>query len=444
MGDLQHTQPVGSSAPPPVAVRRFRLAVVEGPSAGLKWESTGARCAIGQEQGNELVLGDPTVSRFHCELEAGERGVRVRDLGSLNGVFVDGVQVVDGYLKSGSSLRLGRSVLRFEFAHEPNPLKLSTQARFGRLHGASAAMRATFFLLERAASSDATVLLEGETGTGKSQAARSIHEASARRDKPFLTLDCGALPASLMESELFGHERGAFTGAQLRRVGIFEEAAGGTVFLDEIGELPLDLQAKLLHVIENREVRRIGANTFTPVDVRLVAATHRELRAEVNAGRFRADLFYRLAVLRVPVPSLRQHLEDLDGIVAELLSSMGASPTLQARFTSPDFIARLAQLAWPGNVRELRNHLERCLVFEDEVSAEPAPLADAASAAPIDVSQPWAVARKRALDDFERRYALALLAAHEGNVTRAASAADMDRAYLHRVLRRARGGDSEV
>jgi two-component system, NtrC family, response regulator GlrR len=432
------TQPVGSRAPLAPSVRRFRLTVLEGPDADLRWESVDERCAIGQERGNELVLTDTTVSRFHCELEAGDHGVRLKDLGSLNGVLVDGVQVLDGYLKSGSTLRLGRTVLRFEFSHEPNPLKLSTATKFGRLQGTSVALRATFHLMERASSSDVTVLFEGETGTGKSQAARALHEASARREGPFLTLDCGALPPNLIESELFGHEKGAFTGADQRRVGIFEEAKGGTVFLDEIGELPLELQPKLLHVMENREVRRLGGNGFVPVDVRLLAATHRELRAEVNAGRFRADLFYRLAVLRIPLPPLRHHVEDLPAIVASLLTSIGAPAALQQRFTTPEFVGRLAQLAWPGNVRELRNHLERCVVFEEDVQQGGEVLAPPDSM-PVDVSRPWAEARKRALDSFERAYVEALLKVHDGNVTRASAAAEMDRAYLHRLMRRSRG-----
>ncbi|MDP3572871.1 MAG: sigma 54-interacting transcriptional regulator [Archangium sp.] len=434
---LNKTQPVGSRTQLSPAVRRFRLVVLEGPDTGTAWESTDERCSIGQERGNELVLTDTTVSRFHCELEATDHGVRLKDLGSLNGVLVDGVHVLEGYLKSGSTLRLGRTVLRFDFAHEPNPLKLSAHDRFGRLQGTSVGMRATFHLMERAAASDVTVLFEGETGTGKSQAARAIHQASARKDGPFLTLDCGALPAALMESELFGHERGAFTGADLRRVGIFEEAKGGTVFLDEIGELPLELQPKLLHVLENREVRRVGANAFLPVDVRLVAATHRDLRLEVNAGRFRADLFYRLAVLRVPLLPLRQHVEDLPAIVNELLNAMGVSPELRARFTEPAFLTRLGQLAWPGNVRELRNYLERCVVFEEVVAPTDQPAASN-TRVPIDVSLPWAEARKRAIDTFERDYTAALLAAHDGNVTRASSAAEMDRAYLHRLMRRSR------
>jgi DNA-binding NtrC family response regulator len=246
-----------------------------------------------------------------------------------------------------------------------------------------------------------------------------------------------------MESELFGHEKGAFTGAQLRRVGIYEEAQGGTVFLDEIGELPLELQPKLLHVIENREVRRVGANTFSKVDVRVIAATHRDLRGEVNTGRFRADLFYRLAVLKVPLPSLRHHLSDLPSIVDELLSSMGTSPQLKARFTSPDFLGRLGQLAWPGNVRELRNYLERCVVFEDEASDQPG-TESAAAGAPtfhLDPNVPYADARKRALEAFEQSYVQALVKAHDGNVSRAASAAQMDRAYLYRLLRRAGSTD---
>ena len=222
-------------------VRRFRLTVVEGPSAGATWESTADTCSVGSHPLNDFPVDDSTVSRFHCEVRIGPKGPQVKDLDSLNGVILDGVQVVEGVLRSGSLLRLGRVVLRFDFSAESNRLPLSESTRFGTLLGTSVAMRGCFAMMERAASREVTLLLEGETGTGKSQAALAIHQASRRRDAPFLVVDCGAIPSHLLESELFGHEKGAFTGALQRRVGAFEEAAGGTVFLDEIGELPSEL-----------------------------------------------------------------------------------------------------------------------------------------------------------------------------------------------------------
>ncbi|WP_255442564.1 sigma-54-dependent Fis family transcriptional regulator [Corallococcus sp. Z5C101001] len=309
---------------------------------------------------------------------------------------------------------------------------------FGELVATSAAARASFERMACAAASNATVLLEGETGTGKSRAALAIHGEGARARAPFLVVDCGALPANLLESELFGHEKGAFTGAIQRRVGAFEEADGGTIFLDEIGELPAELQPKLLRVLENREIRRLGSNTYQAVNVRVIAATHRDLRAEVREGRFRADLYFRLAVVGIPIPSLRERPEDIPLIVESILAGLGATPEQMATLTAPDFLTRLQHAAWPGNVRELRNHLERCLVFQ---SALPPPAPDAGSLSPpvpraVDASLTYAESRRRALEAFERDYIEALLRLHGGKVSQAAAAADMDRVYLYRLLRR--------
>ncbi|AKF81290.1 ATPase AAA [Myxococcus fulvus 124B02] len=416
-------------------VRRFRLTVVEGPQSGSTWESTSDTCSVGSHPLNDFAVDDSTVSRFHCEIRIGPKGPQVRDLDSLNGVILDGVLVMEGVLRSGSLLRLGRVVLRFDFSAENNRLPVSESTRFGTLVGASVAMRVCFAMMERAASRDVTVLLEGETGTGKSQAAQAIHEAGRRKDGPFLVVDCGAIPAHLLESELFGHEKGAFTGALQRRAGVFEEAIGGTVFLDEIGELPAELQPKLLRVLENREIRRVGSNTYQPVDVRLMAATHRDLRAEVNAGRFRSDLFFRLAVLRIALPPLRQRPEDLPLLVEGILGTLGADKERTASLRTPDFLARLRYAAWPGNVRELRNYLERCLVFEEAVELTED---ESRSGNPMEVDPtlPYADQRRRAVDDFERRYLRALLEKHQGKVAQAAVTAGMDRVHLYRLLRR--------
>jgi DNA-binding NtrC family response regulator len=438
MSDPQQTLTLdGNSKLPPGAVRRFRLTIVEGPKTGTTWESSSDRCSIGFHPSNDLVIEDATVSRFHCEVRIGEDGARVRDLDSRNGTILDGVRVVEGHLRAGSLVKLGRVGVRFEYSSESNKLPVSTYTNFGGLHGTSVAMRTSFALLERAAQSDVTVLLEGETGTGKGVAAEAIHHASARRDGPFLVVDCGAIPANLLESELFGHEKGSFTGAVGRRIGAFEEASGGTIFLDEIGELTQDLQPKLLRVLESKEFRRVGGNGMNKTDVRVVAATNRDLRAEVNAGRFRSDLYFRLAVVKVTIPPLRERPDDLPITVDQILRALGAEQSQSAALRTPEFFNALSRSAWPGNVRELRNYLERCLVFQDAlpVSGE-GPRGQATSMAGIDPKLPYAEARRRALDGFERGYAEALLREHNGKVSAAAAAAGMDRVYLYRLLRR--------
>ncbi len=420
-------------------VRRFRVTVVEGPGAGTSKESTGDRLTIGSHQLNDLVIDDGTVSRFHCELRIDEGAAVISDLRSKNGTLVDGVEVREAVLRSGSLLRMGRAVARFEDAGEHNVAALSPLTRFGPLVGASRAMRRTIAQLERAAASDVTVLLEGETGTGKGKAAEALHQASARRDRPFVVVDCGALTANLLESELFGHEKGAFTGAEGRRVGAFEEASGGTVFLDEIGEMPADLQPKLLRALENREIRRVGSNRFLPVDLRVIAATNRDLRAEVNAGRFRSDLYYRIAVLKILMPSLRQRPEDIAAIAGELLAELGLGGDTAERLLTPSFVAELGRTSWPGNARELRNHLARAVVLADDGRDGPdTPDARVAQtddelAAP---GRPLTEARRAAVDAWERAYLTSLMRLFPGKVAEAARSVGVDRVYLYRLLRK--------
>jgi len=417
------------------AVRRFRLTLLGDEAQGLVWESTSDRASIGSHVSNDLVLDDATVSRFHSEIVVDRRGVRVRDLDSLNGTFVDGTRVVEAHLRDGSILRVGRSAVRFDLDVEHNAFALSRAESFGALVGTSIPMRMAFALLERVSPTDATVLLEGETGTGKDLAAEAIHQASPRRDGPLVVVDCGAAPANLIESMLFGHERGAFTGAEQRRVGAFEEATGGTVFLDEIGELPLELQPKLLRVLEKKHIQRVGSSQLRPVDVRIVAATNRDLRQMVNAGTFREDLYYRLAVVRVRLPPLRERPEDIPAVVTHLLGAFGASGEARARLESPELLQTLSRSAWPGNVRELRNAIERALVLDQGVVVAETP-SRPVGFGPVDSSVPYEEARQRAQRDFERRYLSALLEAHRGNVSNAARAAGIGRVYLHRLLRR--------
>jgi two-component system, NtrC family, response regulator GlrR len=419
-------------------VGRFTLTIVEGPRMGESWESTGDRCAIGSNPLNDLVIEDPTVSRFHCELLMEEEGPRLTDLRSRNGTLVNGLRVRDAYLRGGALIRLGQVTLRFDFSSERNRLRLSDSARFGRLVGTSLPMRAAFALLERAATSDSTVLLEGETGTGKGQAAEALHAMSARAARPFVVIDCASIPSNLLESELFGHERGAFTGADARRTGAFEEADGGTVFLDEVGELPAALQPKLLRTLENRQVRRVGSNSFRPIDVRVIAATNRDLRAEVNAGRFRADLFFRLAVIRVRLPALRERPEDVPELVRSVLSQLEIAEERAVRLLGPAFLGDIMQHTWPGNVRELRNYIERCLLFDEPVPVHDASLDERGEAVAAVAGTSFAEARARALAAFERSYVAQVLERAGGDVAAAAAQSGVSRVYLYKLIKRHR------
>jgi len=305
-------------------------------------------------------------------------------------------------------------------------------------------MRQLFDLLERAAASDATVLIEGETGTGKEVSAVSIHESSARSTGPFIVVDCGAIPAQLLESELFGYERGAFTGAVSARMGAFEAAHGGTIFLDEIGELSLDLQPKILRALEGRQVKRVGSNTYVPVDVRVIAATNRNLKNEVTAKRFRSDLYYRLAVLHVRLPPLRERIDDLPALVNDALTQLGMrDESIIAELRTQHFIDTLRHYSWPGNVRQLRNYVERRVALGESISLPgndssmlPPPLApvDTPPELEIEVDQPLKLAREHWNNIFESRYLSALLARHGDNVASAARAAGVNRVHFYRLL----------
>jgi two-component system, NtrC family, response regulator GlrR len=426
----------GTGDVPSSFVRRFRLRELDG-SLG-SFESSSDRLQIGSHPSNQVQIKDRTISRFHCEVFVEPAGrVWVRDLGSRNGTRVNGTRIREAELTEGSVIQLGRARFAFEPLPQRNELAVASVTTFGSLVGSSVPLRAAFALLEKAAGSDVTVLLTGESGTGKSQAAEAVHVRSVRASKPFRIVDCAAVPASLLDSELFGHERGAFTGATDRRQGVFEEAHGGTVFLDEIGELPTDLQPKLLRVLEAREVRRVGSNSYLPVDVRLVAASNRDLRAEVNAGRFRADLYFRLAVLRIHLPPLRERPGDIPLIAEELVNRLALDDVTRRALLDPGFLMRLRVAPWPGNVRELRNHLERCAALQQVLhpSSEDGP---GLPLTPVDVGVPYPQARRSLLDDFERSYVKALLERFEGNVSQAAAAGRIDRVHLHRLIRRHR------
>ncbi|MBV9950222.1 MAG: sigma-54-dependent Fis family transcriptional regulator, partial [Myxococcales bacterium] len=315
---------------------------------------------------------------------------------------------------------------------------------FGQLAGTSVPMRKLFALLEKIGPSDINVLIEGESGTGKELVANEIVQRSPRAEKPFVVVDCGAISPSLVESELFGHLRGSFTGADRDRVGAFEAADGGTVFLDEVGELPVELQPKLLRAIEAREIRRVGETRPRKVNVRVVSATNRDLEREVNRGGFREDLYFRLAVMSVRVPPLRERLDDLVILVRVFLQALGV-PEQERLFNAP-VLAEMARHDWPGNVRELRNYVERSVVLQKagptaRRAASPNP-ATAGGAPAFDISVPFKIAKDGAIDTFERGYLTALLEAAGNNMSKAARMAGMDRMYLHRLVQKhgLRGG----
>jgi DNA-binding NtrC family response regulator len=428
--DAKRTHPIIEDRGEHIPIERIALARLD---TGAVFEASGARVAIGSASECDVVIDDPTVSRWHCELAVRDHAVVVADLGSSNGTTVNDVRIERAFLEHGCTIGLGRVRLRFEIAQEPVRLPISPSTSFGALVGEAPASRAAFALLERAATSNATVLLVGETGTGKEVAARSLHEKSARRDGAFVVVDCASIPSELLESELFGHARGAFTGAIADRIGAFAAANGGTIFLDEVGELPLHLQPKLLRALEARAIKPVGTHDYRDVDVRVVAATHRELTAEVSAGRFRSDLYYRLAVLEIRLPALRERIVDLPLIIDRLLLELAASPERGALIRRPEFLADAARRAWPGNVRELRNHIERAIALGKH-STPALPLPRESDEPSIDLALSLREARERWTRDLERRYIAALLDTHDGNVSAAARSAGIDRKHLHRLI----------
>jgi two-component system response regulator GlrR len=412
-------------------IRECTLTIIGGERDGTRHAFASERIVVGADPRADIVVDDSAMSRFHCELRTSDNNtIVVRDLGSRNGTTVDGVPILEAPLRDGAQLSVGRTRLRFDLGARHVAIALSPRERFGRLRGGSVPMRAVYAQLEAAVPNASTVLLLGESGTGKDLAAESLHSEGPRRDGPFIVVDCGAVPANLLEAELFGYEAGAFTGATGARAGALETAAGGTLFLDEIGELALDLQPKLLRALDRRETQRIGGTHRRTVDVRIIAATNRDLRAEVNAHRFRADLYYRLAVLVVRMPSLRERTADIPVLVDAILESLGDTSSPIARsLRSGELLPELLRHQWPGNVRELRNYVEASLARQEYT-----PAAATVDEPAIDINQPLRAVRERWVRHVERRYLEQLLAAHADNVSAAARAAGLDRVHLHRLL----------
>jgi DNA-binding NtrC family response regulator len=419
-------------------VRKLRVVVERGPDAGASATSDGDGLSLGSAPGNGLVLTDPKVSRYHVELAPMGAQVRVADQGSTNGTRIGPAMVRGGAVSVplGTRIEIGDTELVLE---DGGVVMLELRDAAGGLVGRSPAMRQLMAKVERLAASDVAVLVLGESGTGKELIARALHDLGPRASAPFVTVDCASLSPTLVASELFGHERGAFTGADRTHVGAFERADGGTLFLDELGELPEPLQAALLGALERRRFRRVGGSKEIDVDVRIVSATNSDLRARVNAGSFRLDLFYRLAVVLLEIPPLREHSIDVRPLIEHFLAQSGKPMPADALFSTPDLQA-LEQYAWPGNVRELRNVVLRAQATGEAPQPDPMRKAVAAGAGPdpVDalVDMPYREARRSLLDHFEVRYLQALLARVGGNVRAAAREARMDRTYLTELLRR--------
>jgi DNA-binding NtrC family response regulator len=417
---------------------------------GLEVEGDGAtgrvfereRIVIGSHESSDFVVRDPTVSRMHCELVPQSGRVAVRDLESKHGTSIHGVAIRQAAVTGSTVLQLGGARIRIVVGGDTVNVPLFEGTRLGRLVGRTEAMRRVLAVVERAAASDAGVLLHGEEGTGKSAVAATIHQLSARSGEPLVVVDCGGTPRDLLESELFGHEAGAVPGAPTARAGAFEVARGGSLVLDDIGELPIDLQPRLLGVLERREVRRIGAARAVPVDVRVMAATRRCLAGEVNAHRFRSDLHHRLATIHLVLPALRTHLDDLPLLVAELARRLELRADERAWLAAAQLMSELAARHWPGNVHELRDFIEACLALRTPPviapPSEPAigPQRGRSAAPAIDTAQPLEAARAACLAAFERSYASELLRRHGGDIAEAARAAGTERLAFYRLLRR--------
>jgi DNA-binding NtrC family response regulator len=436
----------------------------------LEWMDSGRprtvtverKAFLGSAPHCDVILADRAVSRVHAEIEPREDGLWIRDLKSLNGTFVEGVSVEAGCVLHGFTIRVGTTDLRVSYEGAAKKKEVDRdQDRFGPLYGRSKVMRDLFSTLDRLAPLDACIMIQGETGSGKELVACAIHEASSRASGPFIVVDCAALSESLIEAELFGHTKGAFTGAHQARVGAIEAADNGTVFLDEIGELPLGMQPKLLRVLESSTIRRIGESKHRDVNVRFITATHRDLLSMVNRGEFREDLYFRLAVVPVRLPALRERVEDIGPLLTRF--SEGSLDWL-----TPSLLHSLETRPWRGNVRELRNFAARaralgpvealalCGQWADgrepitEVLSRPAelmalppgrlathpPAMPAEDADTPSFLQPFSTFREQWINRGERAFLQALLDRHQRNVAAAAKEAGLDRTYMYRLLRK--------
>jgi len=392
---------------------------------------------VGRDAAVQIPLEDEEVSAIHCELRAVDHGVLVRDLGSTNGTFVGSVRVKEVEITSPTEILVGKTRIVVEPTAKQR-VDVGFVDHFGPIVGGSPKMRRVFSVLEKVAATPLSMLILGETGTGKELIAKAIHEASPQKGKPFVVVDCGSIPPTLAESLLFGHEKGSFTGANERRKGALAEANEGTLFLDELGELPIDLQPKLLRALSERQVKRVGGSSFEPIDVRVLAATRRDLAAEMNAGRFRSDLYFRIAQVRIELPPLRERLGDLPLLVEDICRRVERAEH------APAVIAwisqRMASHDWPGNVRELVNVASVAATLADTPGAIDDVLTlarDEPQEAPGNYSATeFGEAKRVAIAGFEREYFTSLAKRAKGNVSEMARQSGMERHHVRAYLRK--------
>jgi transcriptional regulator with GAF, ATPase, and Fis domain len=446
-----------------LTMRAFTLSA-RGPGVRASERYTQRRVVIGSSGDADLVVDDSLVSRKHCAIEVDASGYRVVDLDSKNGTWVGEVRVRDAFVEPGDQIRIGETTVDFDVSGDEIQVRFSGRNRFGRLIGQSESMREIFAVLERISPTDLTVLVEGPSGTGKELIAEGVHQASKRRAGPFVVFDCSAVSADLIESELFGHVKGAFTGAVAPRKGAFEEATGGTLFIDELGELSPELQPKLLRALERREIRRVGSNEVVPVDVRIICATNRDLNDLVRRGQFREDLYYRVSVIHLRVPPLHERPDDIPLLVEHFLDEVRrrtGQASLNIAWSTMD---RLKKHPWPGNVRELRNFIDRAAALagadqsvetrylqlrEPPARDVPASDGDWMARLGIDPDMPFKEAKELLIERFERGYWTRLLQQSNGNISQAARIAGLHRKSLEYILRKLdidrleMGGDRE-
>ena len=434
-------------------LQQYRLNILAGVNQGDLVTCDSASATIGSAPTNDLVLDDAAVSRFHAEIDVDATGYLLTDRDSKNGLFVKGLRVKQAYLDDQTEFTLGSTTVRFELTDQTTEVHFSGQERFGNLLGKSRPMREIFAILDRVAPTDATVLIEGESGTGKELAAEAIHSHSRRSDGPLVVLDCSAIPSDLIESELFGHVKGAFTGATGSRKGAFEAARGGTLFLDELGELSPELQPKLLRALEKGQIKPVGSNKTIDTDLRIIAATNRNLLHEVREGNFREDLYYRFAVIRVQLPPLRDRPEDIPLLVEHFLRAANDRSGREDIDVSYKTMEKLKRHRWPGNVRELKNFIDRAVLLTQgdnietrflhpsEPASENAPQAVENSVLPLvdtalEENIPFKDAKSRLVEEFEKEYWSRLLERTGGNVSKAARHAGVHRKSVEYILKK--------
>ena len=412
------------------------LLTIKGPDRGESIQVRAKKPIVfGSSPDCDMPLTDKTVSRKHLKAEFNGTDLVLTDQDSTNGTFIQGSRFKEITVGFGTEFRLGRTVVKYLPEEESIDVEPAEEQSFGQMIGGDTKMRQLFKLMQDVASTKATVLIEGETGTGKELIAEELHNHSERKDKPFIVFDCGSVPRELIESALFGHVKGSFTGAITDRKGAFAEADGGTIFLDEIGEMALDLQPSLLRVLDKRAVRKVGSNTYEDIDVRVVAATNRDLRAEVQKKSFREDLYYRLAVIRLSVPPLRERGNDIPVLIDHFIKSFSPGEQLNV---SPDDLTALRRHSWPGNVRELRNSIERSCVLSkgNFINIEGALGDDSAAAVGFRTDLPFKDAKGQLVEQFEREYIEDLMRRHEMNLSAAAREAEIDRKHLRELIRK--------